>query len=130
MEKGIITHIKNADKKELPGRDAIWVQTPESTGGKYMSVCTTFYQPGTKVLPAHSHPYGEETGYVVSGKGKVLIGKNSYDVEAGSVFLFPQGVPHAVWNSGDEVMQVVFMYANGPKAIESIPHEGIDFPEE
>lgn len=130
MEKGIVTHIKNGDKRELPGRDAIWVQTPESTGGKYMSVCTTFYQPGTKVLPAHSHPHGEETGYVVSGKGKILIGDKVYDVEAGSVFLFPQGVPHIVWNSGDEVMQMLFMYANGQEAIESIPHEGIDFPEE
>ncbi len=127
MEKGIITHVERGDKRELPGRDAIWLQTPESTGGKYMSVCTTFYQPGTKVLPVHSHPQGEETGYVVSGNGKILIGETVYDVCAGSVFLFPQGVPHAVWNSGSEVMQIVFMYANGPEGTITVSHEDIEF---
>lgn len=129
MEKGLCTHVSKGDVKNLPGRDAIWLQTPETTGGNYTTVSTTFYQPGVKVAPAHSHPYGEETGYVVSGHGKVLIGDQVFEVEPGSVFLFPQGVPHMVWNSGNEVMQLLFVYANGPKASESIPHEDVDFPE-
>ena len=129
MEKGLCTHISKGNVKHLPGRDAIWLQTPETTGGKYTTVSTTFYQPGVKVAPAHSHPYGEETGYVVSGHGKILIGDQVFEVEPGSVFLFPQGVPHMVWNTGDEVMQLLFVYANGSKASESIPHEDVDFPE-
>ena len=52
MEKGLYTHISKGDIKHLPGRDAIWLQTPETTGGKYTTVSTTFYQPGVKVAPA------------------------------------------------------------------------------
>ncbi len=128
MEKGIITHVSKGDVRHLPGRDAISLQTPESTGGQYMTVSTTYYQPGSKAAPAHIHPQGEETGYCITGHGKVLIGENVYDIEPGSVFLFPQNVPHMVWNSGEEVMQLLFMYANGPEAAESIPCEDVDFP--
>ncbi|MDO4961089.1 MAG: cupin domain-containing protein [Eubacteriales bacterium] len=128
MEKGIITHLSRGDSKQLPGREPVWLQTPESTGGKYMSVCVCTYEPGTCVLPAHDHPHGEETGYVAFGSGKVLIGDTVYDVTEGSVFLFPQGVPHTIWNSGSEPMRIIFMYANGREAIESIPHEDIKFP--
>lgn len=127
MEKGIITHIDRADHRLLPGRESIWMQTPETTGGKYMSVCACIYEPGTKVLPAHAHPKGEESGYVVYGSGKVLIGDKAYEVTAGSAFLFPQGVVHTVWNTGKEPMMIVFMYANGQEAIETVPHEEVDF---
>lgn len=129
MEKGLVTHLSRGDVRHLEGRDAIWLQTPETTGGSGMSVSTTLYQPGVTVLPAHSHPYGEESGYVVSGRGQILIADTVYDIEPGSAFLFPQGVPHAVRNTGDEVMQIIFIYGGGPRASESVPHEGIDFPD-
>lgn len=129
MEEGIITVEEDCKVQHLPGRDVIWMQTPESTGGKYTSVCTCVYYPGGRAKPAHSHVNGEETVYVISGAGKVKIGDEVFEIKPGSVFLFPQGVPHMVWNNGSLPLHIVCMYAPSPEAISYTYHEDFDFPE-
>ena len=62
MEKSIITHDTKGDVKHLEGREVYWLQTPESTGGSYSSVCCTIYHPGGRAKPAHSHAKGEGNG--------------------------------------------------------------------
>jgi len=113
----------------MKGRTVYWLQTPETTGGSYSSVCTCVYEPGARAFPAHSHPNGEETVYVLSGTGKVKIGELIAPIEPGSIFLFPQGVPHMVWNTGSEDMHIVCFYAPKADAIEYAFHEDFDFPE-
>ncbi len=129
MEKGIVTHESMGDIKQMDGRVVSWLQTPESTNGQYSSVCTCVYDPGARAKPAHSHPNGEETVYVISGTGKVKIGDEIADIRQGSLFLFPQGVPHMVWNTGAEKMKIVCFYAPVAEAISYEFHEDFDFPE-
>ncbi len=129
MEKTLITHERDGQEKRFEGRTVYWLQTPQMTGGRYSSVCTCVYEPGARAYPAHSHPDGEETVYVISGKGKVRIGDQISEIEPGSLFLFPQGVPHMVWNSGSEPMHIVCFYAPVPEAIGYAFHEDFDFPE-
>ena len=47
-----------------------------------------------KVLPIHSHPH-EQTGYLVSGHMKFIIGDNVFDVEPGDSWCIPGDVEHA-----------------------------------
>ena len=129
MKTGWITHEQDGDSKDMGGRVVHWIQTPESTGGKYSSVCTCVYDPDARAKPAHSHPNGEESVYVISGTGKVKIGDEIAEIKPGSTFLFPQGVPHMVWNNGSEPLHIVCFYAPVPEAISYDFHEDFDFPE-
>jgi len=126
----LISHERDGDAKQLDGRVVTWVQKPETSGGKYCSMCVVVYEPGARAKPAHSHPHGEETIYVVSGSGKVKIGDDVVaDIEPGSVFLFPQAVPHMVWNTGSGTLKLACFYAPGAEAIGYEFHEDYDFEE-
>ena len=57
-------------------------------------------QPGGK-MPLHTNTVEHEQ-YVLSGKAKVTLGKEHYEVEAGNVVFIPAGMPHAYTNIGEE----------------------------
>jgi putative monooxygenase len=66
---------------------------------------------GGKVLK-HSHPYGDECFYVLSGIGSIDIeGYGVFQFEAGQAVLTPQGAFHSIENTGDEQIKVVFASA-------------------
>lgn len=51
----------------------------------------------------HEHANVEQYYYVLAGRGKVLIGDETFDVRAGSVAYLPPGVPHQLLAaSGDD----------------------------
>ncbi|RGY99944.1 cupin domain-containing protein [Clostridium sp. AM58-1XD] len=114
---------------QLDGRTVCWLQMASHDGGvKFSSICTCVYEPGKYARPAHSHPGGEETIYVISGKGKVKIGKDIYDLLPGSLAFFPQGVPHMVANTEAEPLHIVCFYAPGGEAAKYRFHEDFTFP--
>ena len=125
----LLAHEENMFKKQMPGRTVTWVQTPETTGGQYSSICITVYEPGARAKPAHAHDNGEETIYVVSGSGRAKVGKELFELRPGSVLLFPQEVPHMVWNTGDEPLKLACFYAPQLSAIEYTFYEDFDFDE-
>jgi mannose-6-phosphate isomerase-like protein (cupin superfamily) len=124
-----VHHEREGEISEKPGRTVNWVQTVENTGAVYSSVCTCIYAPGARAKPAHSHPHGEETVYVIQGRGRAKIGENIYDIEPGSVVFFPQNTPHMIWNGDKEPMHIVCFYAPNEKAVEYEFFEDFDFPE-
>ena len=129
MNRNWVHHERDGEYIEKPGRKIRWVQTTENTGSVYSEVCTCVYAPGGKSKPAHAHPEGEETVYVIAGSGKVKIGDRIYDFEPGSVIFFPQGLPHMVWNTGAEDVHFVCFYAPGERARSYAWYgEEFDFP--
>ena len=60
-----------------------------------------------KVLPSHSHPH-EQTGYLVSGHMKFIIGDNVFDVEPGDSWCIPGDVEHAAEAFEDSMGVEVF----------------------
>jgi len=129
VQNRVFFHEREGKATQLEGRTVRWIMTPEISGGKYSSVCTVVYEPHKRSKPAHSHPDGEETVYVISGKGKVKVGDEISEVEPGSLVFFPQGVPHMVWNCEDEPLHMVCFYAPVQKATGYAFHEDFDFPE-
>lgn len=45
-------------------------------------------------MQLHKHPDFEEYWFVVKGKGKVICGDETYEVEEGDLIITPRGVPH------------------------------------
>ncbi|MHB1315994.1 MAG: cupin domain-containing protein [Christensenellales bacterium] len=125
----IVLHESTKPIITLDGRSVIWLMKPEETGGKYSSACIVEVFPGKRCKPAHAHPNGEETIYIVSGKGKALIGEDSYEIQAGSIMLFPQGVPHMLYNTGSEPLKGICFYAPVPEAISYMYYDDVDFDE-
>ena len=45
-------------------------------------------------MQLHSHPDFEEYWFVTEGKGKIICGDETYEVEPGDLVITPRGVPH------------------------------------
>jgi mannose-6-phosphate isomerase-like protein (cupin superfamily) len=75
-----------------------------------VSVAEAVIQPGGSTR-AHSHAVSDEVYYVLSGKGVVTLGANSYSVEPGSCVLLPAGHVHFACCAGDEPLRILCICA-------------------
>lgn len=57
----------------------------------------------------HRDPYNHAF-YIISGTGTVQIGKETFDLEPGSVAKIPQGMPHGFNNTGSVDLEFVVIY--------------------
>jgi mannose-6-phosphate isomerase-like protein (cupin superfamily) len=122
-----IIHEDDAKELDLPGRRFRWLVSDDAVKAQHCSSCVIWVKPGEKVRPAHSHPLGEEVIYIISGAGRVLVGGEESPVRAGSMVLFPQGVPHMLHNTGAAEMKVLCVFAP-PTSLDNYEfHEGVDF---
>jgi uncharacterized cupin superfamily protein len=114
---------------DLPGRNLRWLVNAESLGANHMSVCLIKVAPGDKVRPAHSHPNGEETIYIISGNGGVLVDGEVSPVKAGTIVLFPQSKVHMLHNTGATEMKVICFFAPATNLDNYRLFEDVDFPD-
>jgi len=124
-----ITHEDDVEALDLPGRNLRWMVNSELLGAKHMSVCLIKVAPGDKVRPAHSHPNGEESIYIISGSGRVLVDGEVSPVKAGNIVLFPQGKVHMLHNTGATEMKVICFFAPATSLDNYRMFEGVDFPD-
>lgn len=71
------------------------------------SLLTRFHLKKGSCLPSHSHPH-EQTGFLVSGRMTLYIGKKGFDVEPGDSWCVPGGVEHWAEVAEDSVAIEVF----------------------
>jgi mannose-6-phosphate isomerase-like protein (cupin superfamily) len=45
-------------------------------------------------MQKHSHPDFEEYWFCLDGRGQIIAGDETYEVEPGDLFITPRGVPH------------------------------------
>ncbi len=60
-----------------------------------------------RVLPRHSHPH-EQTGYLVSGAVRFVMGAESFEARPGDAWSIPGGMEHEVTVLEDSVAVEVF----------------------
>ena len=65
-------------------------------------------------IPEHDHPV-EETYFIFSGNGYIIVNDETRDVMPGSLVLIPPGHKHRLFNSGDTDMHMMYVYS--PKII-------------
>lgn len=71
------------------------------------TLMTEFRLERGSALPPHSHPH-EQTGYLVSGRMRLAIGAESYEVLPGDSWCIPGGVEHGAQALEDSVAVEVF----------------------
>lgn len=54
----------------------------------------------TGELPLHKHPDAGHNMLVLEGSVRVLLGKDKFQAEKGSLIFIPKGVPHKYWTIG------------------------------
>lgn len=74
--------------------------------GKKTSMSEFQLQKGSQ-LPNHAHPH-EQTGYLVSGHMRLVIGDESYEVLPGDSWCIPGDMPHSAEILADCVAIEVF----------------------
>jgi quercetin dioxygenase-like cupin family protein len=106
---GAVTTVRLAEVEpiELPrGSWSRMLVTDVHVGGNVSSLGTSVFTPGT-VLPPVRHET-EEVAYVVSGSGELRLDEGALPFAQGDAVHIPAGVWHAVANTGDEDVVMVF----------------------
>ncbi len=72
-----------------------------------MEVIIMELQPGQASSPFPRGHYGEECATVLSGKARVEVGEEHFDLDEGDTIYFDSGVPHRVVNLGRTKMRMI-----------------------
>ena len=67
-------------------------------------------QPGECGNP-HTHEGEQETWFVISGEGKLIIGEEEVHLEPDMLIVAPAGVPHQIFNDGCDVLKALFIFS-------------------
>lgn len=84
-----------------------------------LTLLTEFRMRRGSVLPRHAHPH-EQTGYLVSGRMKLTVGRNTVEARPGDSWSIPGNVQHGAQILEDSVAIEVFSpvrqdYLPGPR---------------
>jgi quercetin dioxygenase-like cupin family protein len=92
--------------------DAEWVGQFFAYGGSGADQSTVihFAMPPGKRLGRHTDT-AEETQYVLSGTGELLLDEGSKPVRAGDVFVLRQGVAHDLRNTGSDDLRIIAFFS-------------------
>lgn len=106
-----IIHYSEVELKRLEGRDMRLVIAENTLGAREMSGGIIWLKPGGVTKPCHAHLKEEEIIYVVDGEGEVWVDGETAPVKTGDFVLFPKGLRHMLRNSGDAIMEVLFIFS-------------------
>lgn len=95
----------------------------EQTGGAFALVEYDI-PPKRLVAPLHTHTREDEYSYVVSGTVGTQIGDEVVVGGVGELLSKPRGVPHTLWNPGDEWARVLEAISPGgfERCLEELQH--------
>jgi quercetin dioxygenase-like cupin family protein len=94
-----------------PGRELVFKVTGEDTGGAFDYFTVEVAPHGGP--PLHVHHKQEETIHVLSGRFKVRIGEEIFELDEGGFAYLPSKVPHAFLNLTDAPGEIIVVYTPG-----------------
>lgn len=110
-----VTNLSDLETTELrsgTGDDVAWVGGFFSYGGKDAEQSATIYfavPPGDR-LGKHVDT-AEETQFVVSGQGELLLDEGARPIRPGDVFVLPEGTSHDLRNTGSEDLRIIAFFS-------------------
>ncbi|HZW58040.1 MAG TPA: cupin domain-containing protein [Nitrososphaerales archaeon] len=110
--KIIVVPFKSGEKVELGGGSFSDLLITSSTvsGNKTMMGYSVF-KPGINTKQK-IHLSAEELAYIVSGSGKITVGRKNIRFKQGDSLYIPAGMPHGVKNDGKEDVVMVFFFSS------------------
>ena len=88
--------LNKTDSKVVHSNETYNVIDNTSLNG--LIVSKTELHPG-KNTSGHNHSGQEEVYIFTNGKGRMIVGSNTYNVKTGDIVLIPDGDFHKVWNT-------------------------------
>jgi mannose-6-phosphate isomerase-like protein (cupin superfamily) len=106
-----IVHFKKGERVDLGGGSFSNLLITGSTvaGNKNMMGYSVF-RPGINTKQK-IHLVAEELAYIVSGSGKITMGRKNIQFKQGDSLYIPAGSPHGVKNDGKEDVVMVFFFS-------------------
>jgi quercetin dioxygenase-like cupin family protein len=102
-----VCSLAEAEKIELPrGSWSRMLVTEERVDGNHASLGYSLFTKGTELQPVRHET--EEVVYVVAGAGELRLEGEAIPFARGDALHIPAGVWHAVANTGDEDLLMVF----------------------
>ncbi len=110
---------------ELPGGSWSRVLLTADRVGSSTALGVSSFAAGTSTaMLSHST---EELAYVLTGRGELRLDDEAVPYEAGSALYIPAGVWHAVANTGDQSVSMVFAFPSPDyPPTERRPEAGVD----
>lgn len=108
-QEGTVLHIKQAIHFRKWGAHRRQVLHPK-VGSRLLAMGAVVIGPGQTFGAQegpHHHRLSEDTVFIVSGRGRFLLGAEWFPVKAGDVVHIPPLVPHCIENTGDEPLITV-----------------------
>ena len=89
-------------------RDTYYLIDPNSSPSQSLTMGHTIIYP-TGRTTGHAHDDREEVYYILSGKGKMIVGDDEFPIKAGDALYVPPGEFHATYNTGIQTMAIVWV---------------------
>ncbi len=117
--KPVVRQAASVEAKPVERGEKAFIQVligPEDGAPHFLTRKFTLL-PGGRI-PKHRHPDLEHEQYVLSGRMRLLLGEEVFEVEAGQAVYIPPGVPHAYANEGPEPVEFLCMIPKTPYTTE------------
>ncbi len=98
--------VKNREGEIL--RDTYFLIDPEKSPSRNLKMGYTIVYPTGKTT-GHSHDDMEEVYFIVSGRGKMVVGNDEFPIQTGDALYVPFGEFHTVYNTGIEPLKVLWV---------------------
>lgn len=107
VDKRSLRHVvKNRDDETL--RDTYFLIDPENSPSKNLKMGHTIIYPTGKTT-GHAHEDMEEVYYILSGKGKMVVGDDEFPIQTGDAFYVPFGEYHVTYNTGNQALAILWV---------------------
>jgi mannose-6-phosphate isomerase-like protein (cupin superfamily) len=102
-----VTRLAEVDAfRTLDGSEIREVAGPARGDAVNQSLAEATVEPGGETAE-HYHRVTEEIYFFTHGGGRMRLGEDERDVEAGACVVIPPGVPHKLWNTGSEPLRLL-----------------------
>jgi mannose-6-phosphate isomerase-like protein (cupin superfamily) len=108
--------------RTLDGSEIREVAGPARGDAVNQSLAEATVDPGGETAE-HYHRVTEEIYFFTHGGGRMRLGEDERDVEAGACVVIPPGVPHKLWNTGSEPLRLLCCCAPAYSHEDTVIHE-------
>ena len=96
--------------KRIPNRVSKLLLSQSTVGAKNFSMGLNITDVGS-MIPPHIHDNEEEGMFLISGKGKLIMGGGELELQPDMAIYAPPGTEHSIVNTGNEELKLLWFYS-------------------